>query len=96
MHRYGHGHQDSARRQLVCRVRRGNGSTIESRRHLSRANRRADTPTVGFIPLDQDEAALVRMLALGHSFDAIVERVGREPADVLEALRNLAGRVANH
>ena len=92
MLRYGYGQQDSTRRQLSCRVRPGNGPKIESARH-AHTRRRATIATAGFIPLSEQEAALVRMLALGHSLEAIVDRVGSEPAAIVEALRELAARV---
>lgn len=93
MLRYGYGHQDSTHRRYSCRVRPGNGPTIDSARHAN-ARRRASVAPAGFIPLSEEEAALVRMLALGHSLDAIVERVGGEPVAVVNALRELAARVA--
>ena len=95
MLRYGYGHQDSKRPQRDCRARQGYGPTIDTPRNAPHFSRKL-TPAAaqGFIPLTEREAALVRMLALGHSFDAIVERFGCDPAEVLQSLRDVAGRAA--
>jgi DNA-binding NarL/FixJ family response regulator len=94
MFRYGYGHQDYTRRQRSRCARQGNGPAIDSPRHSSRPLRGGQTRTRAFIPLTEQEAAVVRLLALGHTFETIVERFQCEPAEVERLLSSLAERVS--